>query len=231
MERSVLRKLAYKLHLWERALHDDFVADLTTESSRRKAVRHVKWLDHGFLRANYHNFGRVDAGVFRSNQPTHDRLKAYRKMGIETILNLRGKSALPYYALEKESCDALGLALIDLTMEARRAPERALLLELMEIFERIPRPFLMHCKSGADRTGIAAALWLIHMKGATVHEAWEQLSFDYLHLENSRTGILDQVLLQFGEAQRQGPNISLAKWIAEAYEPEAIDAKFAKVRQ
>lgn len=227
----MLRKLAYKIHLWERALHDDFVADLSNEEGRKKAMRHVKWLDHGFLRTNFHNFGMVDEGVFRSNQPTHERLKAYRDMGIGTILNLRGASVLPYYALEKESCDALGLELIDITMEARSAPERELLLELISIFERIRRPFLMHCKSGADRTGIAAAVWLIHMKGATVKEAWEQLSFDYLHIEQSRTGILDQVLCQFAKAQTDDPSLTFVRWIAEGYEPSGLDRKFADVRR
>ena len=34
----------------------------------------------------------------------------------------------------------------------------------------------MHCKSGADRAGLASALWLLHVERRPVAEAMKQLS-------------------------------------------------------
>ena len=48
----------------------------------------------------------------------------------------------------------------------------------------------MHCKSGADRAGFAAALYLLLQRRRPAEEAQEQLSWRYLHLRAGATGIL-----------------------------------------
>lgn len=57
----------------------------------------------------------------------------------------------------------------------------------------IDGPFLMHCKSGSDRAGLASALYLLD-QGRPVAEARKMMSLRYLHLANSDAGILDVML-------------------------------------
>ena len=41
----------------------------------------------------------------------------------------------------------------------------------------------MHCKSGADRAGLAAALYLIFKKDYSLEEASRELNFKHLHIK------------------------------------------------
>ena len=61
-------------------------------------------LDHGFLRLIYHNFHKVDKNIYRSNMPTPSRIKKYKKLGIKTIINLRGGKRDGGWFLENEAC-------------------------------------------------------------------------------------------------------------------------------
>ena len=47
----------------------------------------------------------------------------------------------------------------------------------------------MHCKSGADRVGIASCLYLIYRQKYNVSDASKQLSFKFLHIKYAKTGV------------------------------------------
>lgn len=198
-----------------------------TASERKKAERYVFWIDHGMLRTFWTNFAEVDTGVFRSNHPPHRRLEAYRDLGIKAILNLRGAPKKPHHILEVDSCAKLGLELRSIALHARFAATTAQLLELFEAFDNIPRPFLMHCKSGADRAGMASALYILD-QGGTVDEARAQLSFRFLHIKRSKTGIQDHLLDLYEERLKKSP-ISIRDWIAKEYSPVELTESFAKI--
>ena len=87
----------------------------------------------------------------------------------------------------------------------------------------------MHCKSGADRAGLASAIYLIAFEGKPVAEARKQLSPRFLHFRRSATGILDPVLDLYDARLARGP-ITIGRWIAEEYDPGAATAGFAALR-
>ena len=49
----------------------------------------------------------IDGQMFRSSQPSQRQLKSLKKIGVKTIINLRGKW-LTAYKFEKEACDRIG---------------------------------------------------------------------------------------------------------------------------
>jgi hypothetical protein len=69
-------------------------------------------------------------------------------------------------ALSRAEAARLGLAHIDAPFESRGAPHKDRILRLAGIFQEIEEPALIHCKSGADRTGLAAGIWLLLHKTA-----------------------------------------------------------------
>lgn len=225
----MLQSLLHKINRWERNLHHSFGTDITDPRERRKSRWHYQLFDHGFLRVFWTNFDQVADGVYRSNQPDHRRLEKARDLGIKTVLNLRGATRYAHYLFERESCAALGLTLVDIHFDARKAPPRDNLLELLDVFDRIERPVLMHCKSGADRAGLASALYLLDQTGADLDSVRDQLSFKYLHLRKSKTGVLDQVLDDFAASNATTP-ISIRDWIATQYDPAVTSANFAATR-
>ncbi|WP_090203543.1 tyrosine-protein phosphatase [Yoonia litorea] len=210
----------------ERDLRLSFGQDITDPVERRKSARHVFWLDHGVLRKLWNNFAEVAPGVYRSNHPDHKRFARYKAMGIKTILNLRGVQKQPHYLFTEESCRLLGLDLVTVKFSARQAPHRERLLELFEVFETIEKPFLIHCKSGADRTGLVAALYLLVVEGAPLEVAMRQLSFRYLHIRRTATGILDHFFEVYALRNAKEP-IGIVDWIKTEYDRDALTESFA----
>ncbi|MEJ6403924.1 fused DSP-PTPase phosphatase/NAD kinase-like protein [Yoonia sp. 2307UL14-13] len=221
----MIGRLQKYLERKEQAFRASFGHDITDPKERRRSLWHYKWLDHGVLRRYWHNFEEFAPGAYRSNHPDHQRFERYAKMGIKAVLNLRGVQKQPHYLFEEESCRQLGLDLITVHMGARSAPLRDILSLLLDVFEEIDRPFLMHCKSGADRTGLAAALYMMVQEGKSVKEARKQLSFRYLHIRRIRTGILDHFLDVYEARNAQDP-IDIRDWIATEYDADALQASF-----
>lgn len=191
-----------------------------------RAWLHFLLFDHGILRVFWTNLAEVAPGVYRANQPSPRRLDHYARMGIRTIVNLRGISEAPHYTFEKTACARLGLTMIDIPgLSARRAPEASALLDLIDVMRQAERPFLLHCKSGADRSALAAASYLLAVKDAPVTEARRHFSIWYVHLKWTRTGVLDHILDAYALAQQE-TGIGFEDWLRNVYDPAIIQAEF-----
>jgi protein tyrosine phosphatase (PTP) superfamily phosphohydrolase (DUF442 family) len=200
--------------------------DLSDPAERRRAAWKVELEDHAFLRRLWSNLSQVAPGVWRANHPSHAQLARYRDMGIKTILNLRGTAKHPRFLFEAESCAAMGLSLVSVGLRARKAPEKHEVLALFDAFRSIEKPFLMHCKSGADRAGFAAALYLL-TQDASVTEARRHLHWRFLHFRHGETGILDHILDLF-EQDHLKTGIGIEAWFRDRYDPAAIQSGFRK---
>jgi protein tyrosine/serine phosphatase len=87
----------------------------------------------------------------------------------------------------------------------------------------------MHCKSGADRAGFAAALYLLLQRGATAEEARRQLSWRYLHLRGAATGVLHFMLERYQQDSAAEP-MSFRTWVERRYDPAALMAAYKSSR-
>ncbi len=198
--------------------------DLATPAGRRRAEHDLIWGDHGFLRARFSNFHWIEPGVMaRANQPSPQAIARYARMGIKTILNLRGKSDTGYYALEREACERHGIEMIDVRMFSREAPSIEQVRRAKELFDTIAYPALMHCKSGADRAGAMAVLYKHLKMGAPMQEAVEQLGWKYLHVKLGKTGVIDYFFERYLE---QGNGEPFLEWVEKHCDPKAIKAAF-----
>lgn len=219
-----------KIKALEKGKHLPVPLDLDDPEHRRKAMTHYNWFDHAILRRRWTNFFEIAPGVYRSNQPTHERFETYAAMGIKAVLNLRGEGVQPRYLLEKETCDSLGIKMVNISLHARKAPPKENLLQVIEAMRTIDRPFLMHCKSGADRAGLASAVYLMVYEGVPVSEAKKMLSVKFIHLKWSKTGILDYFLEVYEARLRKG-DIAFLDWLRDEYDEEALTAGFHNGRK
>jgi hypothetical protein len=117
----------------------------------------------------------------------------------------------------------LGLSHIDAPLESRGAPHRDRILRLAGIFEKMERPALMHCKSGADRAGLAAGLYLL-LRGGTSADALAQLSWRFGHFNRSRTGILDAFFVLY--AQQAEGRLGFVDWVTNEYDEVRLRQDF-----
>jgi len=204
--------------------------DLTDPVQRRRAFWAYQFMDHAILRHLWTNFDQIAPGVYRSNQPSHRRLARYRAMGIRTILYLRASSEKWAFHFERESLDALGMTMVSVPLHSRSAPTRDAVQALIAAFRSIDRPFLMHCKSGADRAGLASAIYLMVMLGKDVKAARKMLSPRYVHLRFTKTGVLDLMLDRY-EARNATSPISFEEWIDREYDAAALQTSFDSGRR
>lgn len=131
------------------------------------------------------NFAAVVPGeVYRSNQPTAVDIAAYAgRYGIRTIINLRGRQEnAAWYEDEVATAGRLGIGLVDFPMVADQRLDAQGAARLIAILKDAPRPILIHCRSGADRTGLASVIYLAKVAKVDEATAERQLSVRYGHI-------------------------------------------------
>lgn len=142
------------------------------------------------------NVHAVEPGeLYRSAQLDGGHLTdVIHSYNIKTVLNLRGKNTgRSWYDDEIKASTAAGVQHIDLAMSAYSAPTPAVLAKLVDILKTAPRPILLHCQAGADRSGLASALYELVVKNKPPAEADKQLSFYFGHFPwlGSKTVAMD----------------------------------------
>lgn len=210
---------------FENWFRDSFGTDVSTPQARRRAWWDFQLMDHAFFRVWWTNMAELAPGVFRSNQPSPDRIRALAEQGIKTIINLRGEGRHSHYLFERQACAEHGITLINHRLYASQLAPREALLALYQTFLTAEKPLVLHCKSGADRAGLASALYLLLIEGASIAEAKRQLDGRFLHFKNSTTGVLDYMLDQYQTAHAR-TGISALDWISQDYDHESLTAAF-----
>lgn len=160
----------------------------------------------GYLRLTG-NIHEVEAGkVYRSGQLWPSQLsRLLRDKGIRTVINLRGENPdHAWYNDELKVTRAAGVRHISLPMSANREPNDALLASLIEALRTAEQPVLIHCEAGADRTGLASALYKLLALHESPQLADGQLSFRFGHFPwlTSRTGAMDRTFWRVVSQQR-----------------------------
>jgi protein tyrosine/serine phosphatase len=108
------------------------------------------------------------------------------KYGIRTIINLRGEQpSEDWYRGEVTEARRLGIEHIDFKMSAHHVLSQEDSERLIAIMMDAPKPILVHCKAGADRTGLASALYLAAVAKAGEEPAEAQISLRYGHISLS----------------------------------------------
>ncbi|MDY0014516.1 MAG: tyrosine-protein phosphatase [Rhodocyclaceae bacterium] len=200
--------------------------NLRSPGGRFKAWLNMHMVDHGFIRSVYNNLHDLGGGMYRSSQPSPAQIRRYhRQLGLKSIVNLRGESPYGSYPLEVAACKELGIQLVDLTLYSRAPPTRRRIHQLKDAFDTIAYPALLHCKSGADRAGMAAALYRILRLGHPVEDATGELDWRYGHFKQARTGVQDFFLASYVAYNRHTP-IGFLEWVDTVYDEKAMKKQF-----
>jgi protein tyrosine/serine phosphatase len=192
---------------------------------RLRAWTNMLLVDHGVFRLAYLNKHRVSERLWRSAQPAPYQIARVKAEGVRTIVNLRGGREHGSWQLQKEICERLGIHLTEFIVRSRGAPDRDTILSAVKFFDTLEYPAVLHCKSGADRAGFVAALYLIVHEGKPVAEALRQLSMRFGHFRFSKTGILDAFFDRY-RTEGEAKGIPFLTWVETIYDPEALERDF-----
>jgi protein tyrosine/serine phosphatase len=116
-----------------------------------------------------HNFHQVDEHVYRGAQPDGGSFAGLAKIGIKTVIDLRGER------WEQSAVENAGMRYVRMPWSGYKAPadwQIATVLSLLN--DKSAWPVFIHCKRGADRTGTAIACYRIAHDGWTSQHALEE---------------------------------------------------------
>lgn len=117
--------------------------------------------------ADFYNLYKVDQNLFRSEQPTKEGMKGLETIGVKTVLNVRN--------IRNDNTEGKGT-----TIELKHFRINTWtisydeVVQALKIIQQSPKPVLIHCKHGSDRTGCIVAAYRMAFMGWEKEKAIEE---------------------------------------------------------
>jgi protein tyrosine phosphatase (PTP) superfamily phosphohydrolase (DUF442 family) len=180
------------------------------------------------------NLHAVVAGqIYRSAQPSGDDIDRWvRELGLRSVVNLRGakgKDDRRWLADERSASRRNGIEHVSLRMSSDDIPPAQTLRELVRILDTAPRPLLLHCAAGAERSGLASAVAVL-LHGGDLAAAHAEFALDkgFVYLVNPR---LPRVLDAYEQwlAGRPTTPDRFRTWVTTEYAPYFYRARIEPI--
>ena len=117
------------------------------------------------------NLHTVEPGFLRSAQPNKEGYALLSKMGVKTILNLKDKLSAER---EREEVRKYGMSVESVAMSGFSTPTFEQMDRALTVLKTAPRPLLVHCAHGKDRTGFVVASYEVVEKQAKIEDAVQE---------------------------------------------------------
>jgi protein tyrosine phosphatase (PTP) superfamily phosphohydrolase (DUF442 family) len=116
------------------------------------------------------NLYKVSDELYRGAQPNAEGMKQLEKLGVKTVLNLR------LIVSDRGKLKGTGLSYEHINMTAFH-PETEQVVRFLRIVTDPKRtPLFVHCREGADRTGMMCAVYRIAVQGWSKDQAIEEMT-------------------------------------------------------
>lgn len=116
------------------------------------------------------NFYPVNNVFYRGGQPTEAGIKELAKMGVKTIIDLRGADERA--KREEVWAQNAGLKFINKPLNNWRGPKTEKIEEIEKLINAPEnQPVFVHCQRGVDRTGTVVAVYRITQDNWTAQQA------------------------------------------------------------
>jgi protein tyrosine/serine phosphatase len=118
-------------------------------------------------------FGILVDGLYRGGQPSEKGFQFLKEKGIKTIINLRAEDNR-----EEAMVLKLGMRYIQIPVDEVKPwshiPEGAIAKYFELVNNPANYPIFFHCRRGADRTGLFAALYRMALQGWDARKAYSE---------------------------------------------------------
>lgn len=114
-----------------------------------------------------------------TNQVTSAQLQQAAKEGFKSVLNLRSPREEGFVSDEQQQAEAAGLQYVNLPLKPD-GMSNAVADQILQQIDRLPKPALIHCKSGL-RSGAMALMYVATQEGMSADAAMEkgqEMGFD-----------------------------------------------------
>jgi len=127
--------------------------------------------------AGIHNAGKINEVLFRGAQPKADGLAELKKLGITTIVDLRGEDR-EQYEWERKEAQSRGMHFVHLPVSGWAPPSDEQVAQFLALFRDHPRQkVFVHCRFGDDRTGVFVATYRMAVDEWSPEKAIDEMYF------------------------------------------------------
>jgi len=123
------------------------------------------------------NGGRVNHVLYRGAQPHIAGIQELKKLGITTIVDLRGEDPARRDS-ERRQAESLGIRFLSIPVSGWSPPSNDQVAEFLALFRNNPNEkVFVHCQFGDDRTGVFVATYRMAYEGWPATQAMNEMYF------------------------------------------------------
>lgn len=116
------------------------------------------------------NLHKVSDDLYRGAQPTGEGMQQLKKLGVKTIINLRSLHS------DRDEIGDTDLRYVHIRMTPLGAENKEIIQFLQVVADANNTPAFVHCRRGADRTGLMCAIYRIAVQGWSKPEAVKEMT-------------------------------------------------------
>ena len=120
------------------------------------------------------NAGKSSDRLYRGGQPRKRGLQELKKLGITTIVDLRGESS-SLREREKKQAEGLGIHFVSIPVSGFSPPTSDQVAQFLSLFGEDSAKVFVHCRFGDDRTGVFVATYRIALQKWSSDEAIKEM--------------------------------------------------------
>jgi len=115
------------------------------------------------------NFAKVSDALYRGGQPDAQGFARLKAMGVRTVVSLRT------FDLDRPLLKGLGLKYVHISFKAGHPEDKDVVAFLKVVTDPANQPVFVHCKWGADRAGMMAAVYRVVVQGWARDQALDEM--------------------------------------------------------
>lgn len=117
----------------------------------------------------FSNLYQVSDSIYRSEQPDSLGIEFLKENNFKSVLNIKTKQTDTVFETGN-----LNMYFVKLHAECLNKQK---IIEALRVLRDAPKPLVIHCRSGSDRTGLIIALYRIIDQGYSKDEAIEEMKY------------------------------------------------------
>jgi tyrosine-protein phosphatase SIW14 len=123
------------------------------------------------------NSGKINDHLYRGAQPRDPGLLELKKLGITTIVNLRGEDP-ETFGWEEKKAESLGIRFVHIPVEGWSPPTNEQVAQFLSLFrDNAQEKVFVHCRYGDDRTGVFVASYRMAFEKLPPDQALKEMYY------------------------------------------------------
>lgn len=114
------------------------------------------------------NFYKISEEIYRSEQPSPQQMQYLAELGVKTVINLR------LWHSDQDEITNTTITEVPIKLRAGKITDEKI-IETLKVINKSPKPILIHCWHGSDRTGVVVAMYRLVFQKWTKYQAINEL--------------------------------------------------------